>query len=334
MKYFVGCLVVAVSLTVSVEPASARNCREIQFRLWQDGENRFFDHGETATLDLGTDADIYLHVTSRTKGHPYSTASEFSAPTGRSLGYRRQNSDDLARGRLKVSGRSEGTAQVGFKLTGVKSPGRLENVPSDCRSGHVTVRVVDNEPPPPPPPPPSPPSRPQPPAPAESDPIALCQEEIQRQIELEHGIGKGVELFAGGYFEGRRESFHRDDPSLRDNRVGNDHASSVRVPPSCDVVLYADHHYRGESTYLDHDVASLAETRVGNDRVSSLQVNCDESELAFQAGARVFDVSRNERGVIGEVFFRLAREWRSLEYSCTVDIVAGRVNEADYRQSD
>lgn len=83
---------------------------------------------------------------------------------------------------------------------------------------------------------------------------------------------RGVTLYEDTEFEGRRQSFRRDDRRL--DRDWQDCVSSVRVAPGCVVVLYEHEGYRGRSVTLRSDVADLRETRLGNDTVSSIRVEC------------------------------------------------------------
>ncbi len=84
----------------------------------------------------------------------------------------------------------------------------------------------------------------------------------------------GVTVYAAGDFRGASETFYGDVPNMGNTRVGNDHASSVRVAPGCSVILYAGGNYQGRSTTLDRDVRNLKATAVGNDAVSSLRLRC------------------------------------------------------------
>ena len=88
------------------------------------------------------------------------------------------------------------------------------------------------------------------------------------------GAQGGVTLFEDAGFQGRAETFYQNDPYLKDDRLGQDRASSVRVAPGCAVTLYRDVDYRGRSVTLYEDVADLGRTEVGNDSVSSLEVHC------------------------------------------------------------
>jgi hypothetical protein len=76
-------------------------------------------------------------------------------------------------------------------------------------------------------------------------------------------------------FCGVSETFDRDVPDLRGTRIGDDRATSVRVPPGCRVRLYQHPNYRGDYTELRSDEADLRGSRVGDDGASSLQVRCD-----------------------------------------------------------
>ena len=87
----------------------------------------------------------------------------------------------------------------------------------------------------------------------------------------------GVTIFAGGDFTGASETFYGDVPDMSRTRIGNDHASSVRVAPGCTVRLYAGGNYEGRSMSLDRDLRSLKGTEVGNDALSSLRLRCGRS---------------------------------------------------------
>ncbi len=92
----------------------------------------------------------------------------------------------------------------------------------------------------------------------------------------------GVTVYAGGDYSGASETFYDDVPNMTRTRVGNDHASSVRVAPGCTVTLYAGGDYQGRSMSLDRDVRSLSGTAVGNDTVSSLRVRCGRNRGGAQ----------------------------------------------------
>lgn len=83
-----------------------------------------------------------------------------------------------------------------------------------------------------------------------------------------------VVLYSDAGFRGRSEAFDDDDRDLRNNRIGQDRASSIRVGRGCRVVLYEDVDFRGDATEIREDVADLRYTAVGNDEVSSIEVGC------------------------------------------------------------
>jgi len=87
---------------------------------------------------------------------------------------------------------------------------------------------------------------------------------------------RGVTLYEDSYFRGDSETFYEDWPELGNRQIGNDRASSVRVPEGCTVTLYRDAKYHGQSVVLRSDTAELGRTAVGNDSVTSLQVRCEQ----------------------------------------------------------
>ena len=83
---------------------------------------------------------------------------------------------------------------------------------------------------------------------------------------------EGVTLFGDVDYRGTSEVFYESDPNLRDNRIGNDRASSIRVPRGYVVTLYEHADFQGRSVVLRNDEAKLGGTPLGNDAVSSLRV--------------------------------------------------------------
>ena len=86
---------------------------------------------------------------------------------------------------------------------------------------------------------------------------------------------RGVRLYSSADFQGRSEIFLEDDRDLRNNEVGNDAVSSVRVSRGCRAILYSDTNYNGRSVVISEDTSSLGGTRIGNDAASSVRVECD-----------------------------------------------------------
>jgi Beta/Gamma crystallin/Peptidase inhibitor family I36 len=85
---------------------------------------------------------------------------------------------------------------------------------------------------------------------------------------------RGATLYSDADFRGSSEVFVGDVGNLSRTRIGNDHASSVRVSPGCRVILYSDANFRGRSMEVSYDVPTLSGSAVGNDSVSSLRVDC------------------------------------------------------------
>jgi hypothetical protein len=98
--------------------------------------------------------------------------------------------------------------------------------------------------------------------------------QTQTATDVSTAPAGGVTLFADDGFRGRSQTFAADDPSLRDNPIGNDSVSSVHVPAGCRATLYQHENYGGRSTVIEGDQASLHDSEVGNDSVSSLRVEC------------------------------------------------------------
>ena len=94
--------------------------------------------------------------------------------------------------------------------------------------------------------------------------------------DLDWSWRRGVAIYRDRGFSGRREIFFEDDPDLRNNRVGDGAASSVRVAPGCRVILFSQRDYRGRSVEIGSDVHDLGGTRLGDNAGSSLQVRCSD----------------------------------------------------------
>ena len=84
----------------------------------------------------------------------------------------------------------------------------------------------------------------------------------------------GVTLFEDSGFRGRQETFVQDDPTLSDNLLGQDRASSVRVALGCWVRLFENSGFRGRYVDLAMDIPDLRSTALGTDSASSLRVSC------------------------------------------------------------
>ena len=82
-----------------------------------------------------------------------------------------------------------------------------------------------------------------------------------------------VSLCRDAYFGGVCQSFVTSTPDLRGSTLGNDTASSIRVPVGMSVALFADNNYTGACTTYTADDVWLGDEQIGNDTVSSVRVN-------------------------------------------------------------
>jgi hypothetical protein len=86
---------------------------------------------------------------------------------------------------------------------------------------------------------------------------------------------KGITLYRDLNYHGTSETFSSDNPDLRETRIGDDQATSVKVSRGCRARLYRDTNYRGSFTEVSSDVADLRRSQVGDDSITSIQVRCD-----------------------------------------------------------
>ncbi|MCH9648718.1 MAG: hypothetical protein K0U98_10800 [Deltaproteobacteria bacterium] len=112
----------------------------------------------------------------------------------------------------------------------------------------------------------------------------------------------GVTLFEHQEYRGRSETFFSDDPSLNDNQIRHDAASSVRVDPGCQVTLFEHPNYQGRSSVLTQDVTDLNGSRVGNDSVSALRIDCRNSSDRY--GDNRYRDERSQDGRYGDPRYR------------------------------
>jgi hypothetical protein len=85
---------------------------------------------------------------------------------------------------------------------------------------------------------------------------------------------RGVELYADDNFQGRRQFFSASDPDLRDNPIGNDSVSSLKISTGCTVTLFEDMGYRGRSVRVETDTPSMDRVGFRNDGLSSFELVC------------------------------------------------------------
>ena len=131
------------------QASSAQDC-SVKYRIWQDGNNTYYDHGETILLQQGAKADLYIHTPSRGED-PYSTKSDLGAPADFGIGSHRLRdvnrvlrlgSKDPSRGKVSLEAVAPGKTGLGYRINEVFHPGRLEDVPAKCRTGQVHVTVA------------------------------------------------------------------------------------------------------------------------------------------------------------------------------------------------
>lgn len=87
-----------------------------------------------------------------------------------------------------------------------------------------------------------------------------------------------LELYPKKNFRGEGEWFQASDENLRDNIIGNDRLSSIRIPRGCTVYLYEHTGFRGEVLVLRKSVKNLNRTTMGNNQVSSIRVEWDRQQ--------------------------------------------------------
>lgn len=81
----------------------------------------------------------------------------------------------------------------------------------------------------------------------------------------------GVLLFERPHYKGSSEVFFEDDANLKNNRIGNDKASSIQIPAGCTVTLFEHKNFKGRSIELTRDRPNLAKAGFGK-KVSSLRI--------------------------------------------------------------
>ncbi len=176
------------------------------------------------------------------------------------------------------TGQSAGEQQgpdIGERSPDATAVGRDEEQARRLRSQHESPAAPPPQstvtPPPPQAPPPEPATiEPPPPAAVESQPPAPAA----TSLIPPPAAGRGVTLYDQRQFRGTSELLTGDDPDLRDNRIGHDAVSSVRVDPGCRAILFQDVGYLGPSAAISFDTERLNGTRLGNNEASSVRVMC------------------------------------------------------------
>lgn len=119
-------------------------------------------------------------------------------------------------------------------------------------------------------------------------------------VETLPALERGVVLHPETGFRGQGETFTRSDPSLADNSIRDNVASSIRVAPGCEAILFEGPNYQGRRTWATQDVADLGATDLGNRTASSIQIQCTGA-AARRLGVTLF-TDDNFRGRVEKHF--------------------------------
>lgn len=142
----------ALMLTMFASTAFAASCDDVIYRIWQDGESFFYDHGSDVPLEVGEEAHFYLHYRSQSPS-PYSTSAEIGYPSSvglkgpapqsvlQTLDMQAQSADDRRDGRIILRAKKPGTTSLGYRMTALRDPGDLDLVPQACRTGTVKFKA-------------------------------------------------------------------------------------------------------------------------------------------------------------------------------------------------
>ncbi len=155
-------LALALFAVAGVPALEAADC-DTRYRIWQDGNNTFFKYGEKIVLAVGDKVDLYIHAYPSRSEHPYSASADIGAPTAFGVGGQRPQDvsrvlrigdHDPRKGKISLTAIAAGDTALGYQITGVVDPGRLDKVPRGCRIAQVRIsargrsnRVPANPPP-------------------------------------------------------------------------------------------------------------------------------------------------------------------------------------------
>ena len=135
-------------------PALAQHCPNVEFRLWRaDGNHAWYGYGDTLEVTSGEEVHLYIHQASGSGSH-YSTSAEIGYPA--SFGMRddsrrvrqhlrmsAQKDKDKRDGRVIINAEQAGNTRLGYRITGVKSPGQLGRFARQCQTGAINFVVRD-----------------------------------------------------------------------------------------------------------------------------------------------------------------------------------------------
>ncbi len=112
-------------------------------------------------------------------------------------------------------------------------------------------------------------------------------------------INAQVSLFQHGNFAGIAEVFTNDDEDLRDNPIGNDNVSSIKVPAGCAATLYQHVGYEGTAESFSTDDADFSGNTIENDDASSIKVACQTDYWSISASSSQGVGSTRQVGAVG-----------------------------------
>ena len=148
-RIIVSAILISAFLIAGPGSLEAADC-DTRYRIWQDGNNTFYKYGDVIVLGVGEKADLYIHAYPSRSEHPYSASADIGAPT--SFGVGGQRPQDVSRvlklgnhyprkGKISFSTIAAGQTALGYQITDVVRPGRLDKIPSGCRIGQVRITV-------------------------------------------------------------------------------------------------------------------------------------------------------------------------------------------------
>ncbi len=96
---------------------------------------------------------------------------------------------------------------------------------------------------------------------------------IRHEVKHQEREGRRdvITLFEHPGFRGHEQAVRGDIADLRRTQVGNDQASSIRIPRGYVVTVYADVDFQGPSETLMSDDSNLADNWIGDNRISSVK---------------------------------------------------------------
>jgi len=157
---------------------------------------------------------------------------------------------------------------------------------------------------------------------------------VRCDVDAASAPARGVTLYRDRSFAGVSELFTGDAPDLRSSKIGNDHATSVRVSKGCRAKLYQNLGFEGAFTEVDADVADLRSSTVGDDSVTSLEVECEDwiwsDDWEAEGAEETVDEWAEERVAEGSEGTRGVTLHRDVDYTGTSQLFTGDVPDLRY----